>query len=65
VHGIEAGDAEDDAYEVYEGPGPWLAETGSALGRLRYALPPVSFAGGPAGWARPPVPWGSQPARWV
>ncbi|MBY8342232.1 CoA transferase [Streptomyces spinosirectus] len=71
VHGIEAGDAEDDTYdayevyEVYEGPGPWLAETGSALGRLRYALPPVSFAGGPAGWARPPVPWGSQPARWV
>ncbi|MGI5453689.1 CoA transferase [Streptomyces sp. CA-249302] len=48
----------------YDGPEPWLGETDSALGRLRYALPPVSFEGGPADWARPPVPWGSQPARW-
>ncbi|AOR35110.1 hypothetical protein BFF78_32240 [Streptomyces fodineus] len=48
----------------YEGPGAWLAETDSPLGRLRHALPPVSFAGGPAGWARPPVPWGSDTARW-
>ncbi|MGW2524561.1 CoA transferase [Streptomyces sp. NPDC001617] len=48
----------------YDGPEPWLAETDSALGRLRYALSPVSFAGGPGDWARPPVPWGSDPARW-
>ncbi|MGW3207511.1 CoA transferase [Streptomyces sp. NPDC001135] len=48
----------------YEGPQAWLAETGSPLGRLRHALPPVSFTGGPAGWARPPVPWGSDSARW-
>ncbi|MGW2422357.1 CoA transferase [Streptomyces sp. NPDC001709] len=48
----------------YEGPEAWLAETDSPLGRLRHALPPVSFAGGPAGWARPPVPWGSDSARW-
>ncbi|MER6029272.1 CoA transferase [Streptomyces sp. NPDC001851] len=48
----------------YEGPEAWLAETGSPLGRLRHALPPVSFTGGPADWARPPVPWGSDSARW-
>ncbi|QJT00829.1 hypothetical protein G9272_11380 [Streptomyces asoensis] len=46
-------------------PGPWLAETGSPLGRLRYALPPVSFDGGPGDWARPPGPWGADPARWL
>ncbi|MFE1885028.1 CoA transferase [Streptomyces diastatochromogenes] len=50
---------------AYEGPDAWLAETDSPLGRLRHALPPVSFAGGPAGWARPPAPWGSDPARWA
>ncbi|MEU9448595.1 CoA transferase [Streptomyces sp. NPDC048277] len=49
----------------YEGPDAWLAETDSALGRLRYARPPLSFTGGPADWARPPVPWGSAPARWA
>ncbi|WP_373308784.1 CoA transferase [Streptomyces minutiscleroticus] len=48
----------------YTGPDAWLGETGSPLGRLRYALPPVSFAGGPADWSRPPGPWGAQPARW-
>ncbi|MER5515122.1 CoA transferase [Streptomyces sp. NPDC002763] len=51
--------------EPYEGPDTWLAETDSALGRLRYARPPVSFAGGPSDWARPPVPWGSDPATWA
>ncbi|MFD8387891.1 CoA transferase [Streptomyces sp. NPDC059680] len=48
----------------YEGPDAWLAETDGPLGRLRHALPPVSFAGGPGDWARPPVPWGSDSARW-
>ncbi|MGW2569363.1 CoA transferase [Streptomyces sp. NPDC001537] len=62
VNGIGAGAAGGDRYE---GPGPWLAETDSSLGRLRYALPPVSFAGGPVDWARPPVPWGTDSARWV
>ncbi|MFI7343669.1 CoA transferase [Streptomyces sp. NPDC050085] len=51
-----AGDALD--------PGPWLAETDSALGRLRYALPPVSFTGGPADWARPPGLWGTDAPTW-
>ncbi|MFE0521881.1 CoA transferase [Streptomyces sp. NPDC058954] len=62
VRDVEA-DGPGDA--SYDGPGPWLTETDSALGRLRHALPPVSFDGGPADWARPPVPWGSGPARWV
>ncbi|MEV6837542.1 CoA transferase [Streptomyces sp. NPDC051133] len=48
----------------YEGPEPWLGETDGPLGRLRHALPPVTFDGGPAGWARPPVPWGTDPAAW-
>ncbi|MEW2395091.1 CoA transferase [Streptomyces sp. NPDC046862] len=49
----------------YDRPGPWLAETRSSLGRLRYALPPVSFAGGPADWSRPPGAWGADEARWA
>ncbi|MFE7173501.1 CoA transferase [Streptomyces sp. NPDC057616] len=62
--GIAATEASpEDA--AYDGPGPWLAERDGALGRLRYAVSPVSFAGGPADWARPPVPWGTDPARWL
>ncbi|MGW1958173.1 CoA transferase [Streptomyces sp. NPDC001920] len=49
---------------AYEGPGAWLTERDSPLGRLRYALPPVSFAGGPADWARPPGVPGTDEARW-
>lgn len=51
----------DTSYE----PGPWLAETDSDLGRLRYARSPVSFAGGPIDWARPPGRWGADSARWA
>ncbi|MFC4501715.1 MULTISPECIES: CoA transferase [Streptomyces] len=47
------------------GAGAWLAETGSALGRLRYALPPVSFESGPGDWARPAGPWGADAAAWI
>ncbi|MFF4351826.1 CoA transferase [Streptomyces sp. NPDC001530] len=64
-----AGDAsvnadEEGAGVAYE-PGLWLAETDSDLGRLRYARPPVSFAGGPDDWARPPGRWGADSARWL
>ncbi|MFF7647792.1 CoA transferase [Streptomyces canus] len=59
--GMVAGDVENDSYA---GPEPWLSETDSALGRLRYALSPVSFEGGPADWSRPPAPWGTDAARW-
>ncbi|MFE7649722.1 CoA transferase [Streptomyces phaeoluteigriseus] len=46
-------------------PRSWLAETDSPIGRLRYALPPVSFDGGPGDWARPPGRWGADPTSWA
>ena len=52
------------AQAAYDGPDPWLAETDSVLGRLRYALPPVRFTDGPSDWARPPGAWGTDTARW-
>ncbi|WP_449349470.1 CoA transferase [Streptomyces shaanxiensis] len=55
------GDAEG---APYGGPEPWLSETDSALGRLRYARSPMSFEAGPVDWDRPPVPWGTDAARW-
>jgi crotonobetainyl-CoA:carnitine CoA-transferase CaiB-like acyl-CoA transferase len=65
AHWLTDGIRPDTATGVpYDGPDPWLTETDGPLGRLRHALPPVSFAGGPANWARPPVPWGSDGARW-
>ncbi|MEV7690040.1 CoA transferase [Streptomyces bungoensis] len=57
-------DGPDPAGTPYPGPDAWLAETDSPLGRLRHALPPVSFAGGPTGWSRSPVPWGTSSADW-
>ncbi|MGW1159970.1 CoA transferase [Streptomyces sp. NPDC002513] len=61
--GTERAGAVDPA--AYDGPEPWLGETGSGLGRLRYALPPVRFTDGPSDWARPPGCWGQDPARWA
>ncbi|MFG2462756.1 CoA transferase [Streptomyces sp. NPDC048523] len=58
---LAAGDAGSGSYDD---PGPWLSETDSALGRLRYALSPVSFEGGPTDWDRPPVPWGTDAPGW-
>ncbi|MFI9758730.1 CoA transferase [Streptomyces sp. NPDC051963] len=62
MDGVGRGDAGD---LTHDGPDGRLAETDSPLGRLRYALPPVSFAGGPVDWGRPPGGWGSDPARWA
>ncbi|MFE0516428.1 CoA transferase, partial [Streptomyces sp. NPDC058964] len=62
THGIEHGAAGDTAYDAAH---PRLVERDSALGRLRYAPTPVSFAGGPADWARPPGRWGADEPRWV
>ncbi|MGC0378152.1 hypothetical protein RKD28_005668 [Streptomyces sp. SAI-229] len=45
--------------------GQWLAERDSPLGRLRYALSPVVFEGGPRDWTRAPGRWGADSARWV
>ncbi|MEV6484438.1 CoA transferase [Streptomyces sp. NPDC051576] len=50
---------------AYNRPDAWLGETDSGVGRLRHALSPVSFVGGPANWARPPGRWGTDPARWA
>ncbi|MEV6973133.1 CoA transferase [Kitasatospora sp. NPDC093806] len=49
--------------EPYD-PARRLAETDSPYGRLRYALPPVAYAGAPADWSRPPGRWGTDPAAW-
>ncbi|MGW6736712.1 CoA transferase [Streptomyces sp. NPDC055013] len=54
-----------EASEAYGAPDAWLTERDSALGKLRYARSPVSFAGGPVDWARPPGAWGADSARWV
>jgi hypothetical protein len=59
--GVEGGGTPAAAYD---GAGRWPAGTDSALGRLRYARSPVSFAGGPPDWTRPPVPWGTDAPRW-
>jgi crotonobetainyl-CoA:carnitine CoA-transferase CaiB-like acyl-CoA transferase len=56
-----AGGGGGGAFDAAEGR---LAERDSPVGRLRYALPPVSFEGGPGDWARPPGPWGADEARW-
>lgn len=61
------GDGADEpgrADASYEGPGPWLTGTDGPLGRLRYALPPVSFAGGPVNWTSPPGRWGADTPEW-
>ena len=61
--------ARRDAYRGGTGsrpdPAPWLAEVDAGFARLRYALPPVRFAGGPATWHHPPHAWGTDPATWT
>ncbi|MEE1754794.1 CoA transferase [Streptomyces sp. SP18CS02] len=37
----------------------------SPMGRLRYALSPVGYEGGPADWARPPGLWGTDAPGWL
>ncbi|MFG2130058.1 CoA transferase [Streptomyces sp. NPDC048751] len=49
---------------LYDGPGAWLTESDSDLGRLRYARSPVSFEGGPVDWGRPSGVLGADSAHW-
>ncbi|MFE2235645.1 CoA transferase [Streptomyces sp. NPDC059442] len=42
-----------------------LAERDSPLGRLRYALSPVTYDGGPADWSRPPGIAGADAPEWL
>ncbi|MFD8150659.1 CoA transferase [Streptomyces sp. NPDC059720] len=58
--GNTAGGADVDALDL----GRRLAETDSPMGRLRYALPPVSYEGGPSDWARPPGLLGTDTPTW-
>ncbi|MFE2407196.1 CoA transferase [Kitasatospora sp. NPDC059408] len=46
-------------------PAPYLAETDSAYGRLRHALPPVAYDGAPTNWSRPPGRWGTDRPTWL
>ncbi|MGW2681145.1 CoA transferase [Streptomyces sp. NPDC001436] len=60
VHDLASAPGEDDGFDA----GNWLTETDSPMGRLRHALPPVSYEGGPVNWARSPGLWGSDAAVW-
>ncbi|WP_280681214.1 CoA transferase [Kitasatospora sp. MAA19] len=46
-------------------PARWLAETDSAYGRLRHALPPIAYTGAPTDWSRPPGRWGTDAPVWL
>jgi crotonobetainyl-CoA:carnitine CoA-transferase CaiB-like acyl-CoA transferase len=46
-------------------PDRWCAQTTSELGRLRYALPPVTLPGAAHTWAHPPGRWGADPPTWL
>jgi crotonobetainyl-CoA:carnitine CoA-transferase CaiB-like acyl-CoA transferase len=61
LHELEASGEPEEARKPYD-PADWLAEAGSPLGRLRHAVSPVVYDGGPRGWARPPGrPGGDEP----
>jgi crotonobetainyl-CoA:carnitine CoA-transferase CaiB-like acyl-CoA transferase len=51
-------------YDAGERPAEWLAECTGPLGPMRYARPPVFFAGAPADWSRPPGVWGTDAPSW-
>lgn len=55
---------EPAAYGGAHDPGHHLRETDSPVGRLRHALPPVSFDGAPATWATPPGRCGADAPVW-
>jgi crotonobetainyl-CoA:carnitine CoA-transferase CaiB-like acyl-CoA transferase len=46
-------------------PRPWLTETTSPYGTLRYALPPIHYDGAPRTWGHPPTRWGTDPPIWI
>jgi crotonobetainyl-CoA:carnitine CoA-transferase CaiB-like acyl-CoA transferase len=60
VHGLAPAPGEDDSFDA----GRRLTETDSPMGRLRHALPPVSYEGGPVTWAHPPGLWGTDAPVW-
>ncbi|MFE2015314.1 CoA transferase [Streptomyces sp. NPDC059491] len=46
-------------------PERYVTESDGPLGRLRHALSPVSYEGGPTGWSRPPGLSGADAAEWL
>ncbi|MFD5217152.1 CoA transferase [Streptomyces tendae] len=60
VHGLAPAPGEEEGFDAEH----WLTETDSPVGRLRHALPPVSYDGGPVNWARPPGLWGTDAPAW-
>ncbi|QGV81306.1 CoA transferase [Streptomyces ficellus] len=60
VHGLAGGPRRGG-----HDPETWLTTTDSPMGRLRHALPPVAYEGGPANWSRPPGLWGTDAPRWA
>ncbi|MFD4476712.1 CoA transferase [Streptomyces sp. NPDC058471] len=60
VHDLAPAPGEDEGFDAEHR----LTETDSPMGRLRHALPPVSYDGGPANWARPPGLWGTDAPVW-
>ncbi|WP_367048481.1 CoA transferase [Streptomyces sp. Je 1-332] len=60
VHDLASAPGEDGGFDAEHR----LTETASPMGRLRHALPPVSYEGGPVDWARPPGLWGVDAPVW-
>ncbi|MFD7407662.1 CoA transferase [Streptomyces sp. NPDC059866] len=61
IHDLTPAPGKDDGFDA----GRRLTETDSPMGRLRHALPAVSYEGGPVNWARPPGLWGTDAPVWV
>lgn len=61
MNGIPSEAVGEGTYEAAD----WLTETSSDYGKLRYALPPVAYEGGPGDWTRPSTRWGSDQAAWL
>ncbi|MFE2023046.1 CoA transferase [Streptomyces sp. NPDC059499] len=60
VHDLAPAPGKEEGFDAEH----WLTETDSPMGRLRHALPPVSYDGGPVNWARPPGLWGTDAPVW-
>ncbi|MDX3236972.1 CoA transferase [Streptomyces sp. ME03-5709C] len=60
IHDLAAAPGEEEGFDAELG----LTETDSPMGRLRHALPPVSYEGGPENWTRPAGLWGTDAPVW-
>ncbi|MFC7220767.1 CoA transferase [Streptomyces polyrhachis] len=60
VHDLAAAPGKDEDFDAERR----LTETASPMGRLRHALPPLSYEGSPVNWARPPGLWGTDTPAW-